>query len=112
MRFAILREMPIRLYETFGSATDLYYGPNGLDFVLFPMFLPETGLERAPLNAPPKNLTTSLGLIQGGSPAAGLGVEPRWEGHRGIWGRLHSASRPWGKRVPINALKQEGTGGF
>lgn len=114
IRFAMLREMPVRFYETFGSATNLYYGPSGLDFVLFTMFLPEMGLARAPLNAPPpKNLTTSLGLIRGGSPAAalsrlGLGVEPRWEGHRGIWGRSHSASRPRGKRVPINAAEARG----
>lgn len=89
VRFAMLRGTPAHFYGTLGSATDLYSGLNGLGFVLFPMSLPETGLERALLNAPPKDLTTSLGLIQGGSPAAALtrlelSVKPRWDGHRGI----------------------------
>lgn len=46
IRFALLREMPIHFYGTLGNATDLYSGLNALDFVLFPMSLPETRLER------------------------------------------------------------------
>lgn len=45
--FAILREMPIHFYGTLASATDLYSGLKALDFVLFLMPLPETGLESA-----------------------------------------------------------------
>lgn len=100
-------------YGTLGSATDLYSGLNGLDFVLFPMSLPETGLERTPLNAPPKDFTTSLELIQGGSPAEALtglelSVKPRWEGPRGIWGRSRGASRPQDRKVPINTAEARG----
>ena len=101
-------------YGTLGSATDLYSGLNGLDFnVLFPMSLPKTGLERAPLNAPPKDLTTSLELIQGGSPAAALTrlelkVKPRWEGPRGVWGRSHGASRLRDRKVPTYTAEARG----
>lgn len=100
--------MPIHFYGTHGSTTDLYSGLNGLDFVLFPMSLPERGLERAPSNAPSKDLTTSLRLIQGGSPAAALrllelSVKPRWEGHRGVSKLSHSTSRPRDRKVPISA---------
>lgn len=45
--FTILREMPIHFYGTLASATDLYSGLKTLDFVLFLMPLPETGLGSA-----------------------------------------------------------------
>lgn len=110
---ATLREISIHFYGTLGSTTDLYSGLNGLDFVLFPMSPPERGLERAQLNAPPKDLTTSLGLIQGGSPAAALtllelSVKPRWEGPRSLWGLSRGASRPRDRGVPINAAEARG----